>query len=68
MQNLIKRTIIVILVIAVAAIFFLLIWLSLPQKGDTVRIDCTWSEISPDFSPEMRDACRRARIPKPITT
>lgn len=25
------------------------------------RIDCTWSEISPDFSTAMREACRKAR-------
>jgi steroid 5-alpha reductase family enzyme len=32
-----------------------------PKRGDVVRIDCTWSEISPDFSPAMREACRQAR-------
>lgn len=25
------------------------------------KIDCTWSEISPDFTPAMREACRKAR-------
>jgi hypothetical protein len=24
------------------------------------RIDCTWAEISPDFTPAMREACRKA--------
>ena len=32
----------------------------LPQP-EVRRIDCTWSEISPDFSPAMREACRKAR-------
>jgi ribosomal protein L25 (general stress protein Ctc) len=30
-------------------------------KGDVIRIDCTWSEISPDFTNEMREACRQLR-------
>jgi hypothetical protein len=30
-----------------------------PPKG--VWIDCRMSEISPDFSPEMREACRKLR-------
>jgi hypothetical protein len=31
------------------------------QESRTVRIDCTWSEISPDFTPEIRELCRKAR-------
>ena len=41
-----------------------LIYLSAPKKGDVIRVDCTWSEISLDFSNEMREACRKARIGK----
>ena len=33
-----------------------------PKRGNVVVIDCTWSEISPDFTPQMREACRQARI------
>ena len=51
--------------IAVVVIAFLIVipimFLSLPKKGDVIRIDCTWSEISPDFSNEMREACRQLR-------
>jgi hypothetical protein len=51
--------------IAIVVIAFLIvipiIFLSLPKKGDVVRIDCTWSEISPDFTNEMREACRQLR-------
>jgi|LauGreSuBDMM15SN_2_FD.fasta_scaffold36686_5 hypothetical protein len=51
--------------IAVGIIVFLIVipimFLTLPKKGDVIRIDCTWSEISPDFSNEMREACRQAR-------
>ena len=60
MQDFIKRTIVGIIVI----VFFIavpFIFLSLPKKGDVIRIDCTWSEISPDFTIEMREACRQAR-------
>lgn len=32
----------------------------LPQP-EVRRINCTWSEISPDFTPAMREACRKAR-------
>ncbi len=40
----------------------LIVWAhtSIPQP-QVRRIDCTWSEISPDFSPAMREACRKAR-------
>jgi len=31
------------------------------QESRTIRIDCTWSEISPDFTTEMRELCRKAR-------
>ena len=57
-----KREIIKISVIVIA--FFItipIIFLSLPKKGDVIRIDCTWSEISPDFTPAMREACRQVR-------
>jgi hypothetical protein len=51
--------------IAVVVIAFLIVipivFLYLPKKGDVVRIDCTWSEISPDFTNEMREACRQLR-------
>ena len=36
----------------------------LPKKGDVVVINCSISEISPDFTTEMREACRQARIKK----
>lgn len=40
----------------------LIVWMhtSLPRPT-AQRIDCTWSEITPDFSPAMREACRKAR-------
>lgn len=62
MQNIIKRTVIVTLVIAVyLAIVLLVVPLTMPKKGDIIRIDCTWSEISPDFTNKMREECRKAR-------
>ncbi len=69
MQNIIKRTFIVtVLIVLYLAVVFLVVPLTMPKKGDVIRIDCTWSEISPDFSNEMREACRKARIAKPTTT
>jgi hypothetical protein len=38
----------------------IVLW-NLPRKGDIVKVDCTLSEISPDFTNEMRQACREAR-------
>ncbi len=38
-----------------------LLFLNLPKKGDIMKIDCSLSEISPDFTNEMRQACRDAR-------
>jgi hypothetical protein len=62
MQNPTKRETVVTAIIVIA--FFVavpIVFLSLPKKGDVIKIDCTWSEISPDFSNEMREACRQLR-------
>jgi short subunit fatty acids transporter len=48
---------ILVFILAIPLMYFIA-----PKKGDVIRIDCTWSEISPDFSPEMKEACRKARI------
>lgn len=56
----------ILLALAVAALavgmMALIVWVhvSIPQP-QVRRIDCTWSEISPDFTPAMREACRKAR-------
>lgn len=36
-------------------------WLSTQPKHGVVVIDCTLAEISPDFTPEVKEACRKAR-------
>ena len=51
---------VVILVVVILAALPLL-FLDMPRKGDVVKIDCSLSEISPDFTSEMRQACRDAR-------
>lgn len=62
MQNSTLREDIKIVVLAVLVfIAFGLAFYIAPKRGDVIRIDCTWSEISPDFSNEMREACRQAR-------
>ena len=50
----------VILIVVIFAALPLL-FLDMPRKGDVVKIDCTLSEISPDFTNEMRQVCRDAR-------
>jgi hypothetical protein len=65
MPHTVKRTILITIAIAVYITVVILLLLTLmPKKGDVIRIDCTWSEISPDFSIEMKEACRKARIRK----
>ena len=60
-----KRESIEIAVVAIAVLIAIpIIFLSLPKKGDVIRIDCTWSEISPDFTTAMREACRQVRAEK----
>lgn len=36
-------------------------WLSTQPKHGVRVIDCTLVEISPDFTPEVKEACRKAR-------
>jgi hypothetical protein len=50
----------VILFLVILVALPIVLW-NLPRKSDVVRIDCTLSEISPDFTNEMRQACRDAR-------
>jgi short subunit fatty acids transporter len=68
MQNTIKRQILEYFFWAIFVLIFLLsiplMYFTAPKKGDVVVIDCTWSEISPDFSNEIREACRKARAEK----
>ena len=52
-----KRVILVVVILAALPLLFL----NMPRKGDVVRIDCTLTEISPDFTNEMRQVCRDAR-------
>jgi hypothetical protein len=66
MPHTVKRTILITIAIGVyVAVMFLIFPMIVPKKGDVIRIDCTWSEISPDFSPEIKQACRKARISNP---
>jgi hypothetical protein len=50
-----------VLAIAMLIAFGLMFFIA-PKRGDVVVIDCRLSEISPDFTNEMREACRQARI------
>jgi short subunit fatty acids transporter len=52
------RIVILILVFFVA---IPIVFLNMPKKDDIIRIDCTLSEISPDFTNEMRQVCRNER-------
>jgi hypothetical protein len=48
-------------IIVLAIFMFAVIVWGNGQRPHEVRVDCTWSEISPDFSNAMREACRKAR-------
>jgi hypothetical protein len=63
MQDSTLRENIKISMLAIAVfIAFGLVFFIAPKRGDVVVIDCRLSEISPDFTNEMREACRQARI------
>ena len=51
----------VVILIVVIFVAIPILFLNMPRKGDIVRIDCNLSEISPDFTNEMRQVCRDAR-------
>ena len=62
MQDTSKReTIKIAVCIVVFVIVEPLLFLILPKKSDGVWINCELSEISPDFTNEMREACRQLR-------
>ena len=52
-----KRVILIVVIFAALPLLFL----DMPRKGDIMKIDCSLSEISPDFTNEMRQVCRDAR-------
>ena len=56
-----RETVVIAVVVIVFFITIPIVFFLLPKKGDVIRIDCTWSEISPDFTNEMREACRQLR-------
>jgi steroid 5-alpha reductase family enzyme len=62
MQDSSLRKDIGIVIVAIATfIAFAIVFLIAPKRGEVVVINCTWSEISPDFTPQMKEACRQAR-------
>ena len=63
MQNSTQRKIIDIVAVLVVVLSFPILWFIAPRhkQGDVVVINCGISEISPDFTTEMREACRQAR-------
>jgi len=62
MQDTTKReTIKITIGIIVFLIVVPILFLTLPKKSDGVWINCELSEISPDFTNEMREACRQLR-------
>ncbi len=57
----IRDILLVFCVIIVAVLMFAVIVWGNSVQPHKQRIDCTWSEISPDFTNDMREACRKAR-------
>ena len=63
MQDSSFRKDIEIAIVAIAVfIAFAIVFFIAPKRGEVIVINCTLSEISPDFTTEMREACRQARI------
>jgi hypothetical protein len=63
MQDSTQRKIVDVIAVLVVILSLPIVWLLAPQhkQGDVVVINCGISEISPDFTTEMREACRQAR-------
>lgn len=51
------------LVVGIVMILLLAMFISHDDEH-SVRYDCRLSEVSPDFPPEAREACRRLRAEK----
>ena len=47
--------------VAIGMVALIVISTTVLPQPQVRRIDCTCSEISPDFTPAMREACRKAR-------
>ena len=62
MINIIKKNwdVLICLVIALGACVYTA-WFVTVNPHITVRYDCSISEISPDFPPEVREQCRKLR-------
>jgi hypothetical protein len=57
----IRDVLMLVVAILLAIGCFVLIVYNSATQPQVRKIDCTWSEISPDFTPAMREACRKAR-------
>jgi hypothetical protein len=53
--------IIILILIFVFFVAIPILFLNMSKKGEVIVINCSLSEISPDFTNEMRQACRDAR-------
>jgi hypothetical protein len=60
-EHRLKQTIEYVVIFVAFIISLFLVFNFMPKKGDVVVINCGISEISPDFTTEMREACRQAR-------
>jgi len=56
-----RETVEIALVVIAFLIVIPIMFLTLPKKSNGVWINCELSEISPDFTNEMREACRQLR-------
>ena len=63
MQDTSKRKIIDVVVVLLVIFSLPIVWLIAPRhkQSEVVVINCSISEFSPDFTIEMREACRQAR-------
>jgi hypothetical protein len=55
-----KLIIIAVIIFIIAQATFMY-WAKDTFKGMTVRYDCSISEISPDFPPQVKEECRKLR-------
>lgn len=62
MSNTTQRTFVGVAMFIVGVILIgTLMYITVPKKGDIIVINCGLAEISPDFTPAMREECRKVR-------
>lgn len=56
-----KTVIFIFASVCFVVLFWVVVLMSMPKKGDVIVYDCRLAEISPDIPIEVKDKCRKLR-------